>query len=174
MCEFYNSLQQLCNFLGGKTLIFVRWKYFHKLKKWKMKKTTMFLFSVAALLCFTQCNNPTPTATLQQADTRGKTISALMNNDTYMKEVMDSMKTKHGGAMSMDMPMDENMMNKMMEKCKNDPAMCKMMMDKTMAMCNADSAMCKMMMTSMQPHPNVMKSMQGMCDMKGMKMDKKK
>ena len=124
---------------------------------------------VVALLTFTQCNNPAPSTTLQQADTRGKTISALMNNDVYMKEVMDSMKTKHGGAMSMDMPMDENMMNKMMEKCKANPAMGKMMMDKTMAMCDADSSMCKMMMTSMKAHPNVMKSMKGMGDMKDMK-----
>ena len=138
-----------------------------------MKRVKILFFSLLALMSFTQCDNAAPTTTLQQADKRGKTISALMNNDAYMKEVMDSMKTKHGGAMSMDMPMDENMMNKMMEKCKNDPAMCKMMMDKTMAMCNADSAMCKMMMTSMQPHPNVMKSMQGMCDMKGMKTDMK-
>ena len=133
-----------------------------------MKKIMML--SVVALLTFTQCNNPAPSATLQQADTRGKTISALMNNDVYMNEVMDSMKTKHGGAMSM--PMDENMMNKMMEACKANPAMGKMMMDKTMAMCDADSSMCKMMMTSMKAHPNVMKAMEG--DMKGMKMDKKK
>lgn len=138
-----------------------------------MKKITFFLFFVVALMSFTQCNNPAPTSTLQQADTRGKTISALMNNDTYMKEVMDSMKTKHGGAMSMDMPMNEDMMNKMMEKCKTDPAMCKMMMDKMMAMCNADSAMCKMMMGSMKEHPNVMKSVKGMDDMKGMKTDMK-
>ena len=138
-----------------------------------MKRVKILLFSLIALMSFTQCDNAAPTTTLQQADKRGKTISALMNNDTYMKEVMDSMKTKHGGAMSMDMPMNEDMMNKMMEKCKNDPAMGKMMMDKTMAMCDADSAMCKMMMTSMQPHPNVMKSMQGMCDMKGMKTDMK-
>ncbi len=139
-----------------------------------MKKIKIFLFSIAALMFFTQCNNPAPSTTLQQADTRGKTISALMNNDAYMKEVMDSMKTKHGGAMSMDMPMDENMMNKMMNMCKTDPAMGKMMMDKTMAMCDADSSMCKMMMTSMKSHPNVMKAMKGMDDMKGMKMDKKK
>ena len=141
-----------------------------------MKKIKILLFSIAALMFFTQCNNPAPSTTLQQADTRGKTISALMNNDAYMKEVMDSMKTKHGGtmSMSMDMPMDENMMNKMMEKCKADPTMCKMMMDKTMAMCDADSSMCKMMMTSMKEHPNMMKSMKGMEDMKGMKMDKKK
>lgn len=139
-----------------------------------MKKIKIFLFSIAALMFFTQCNNPAPSTTLQQADTRGKTISALMNNDAYMKEVMDSMKTKHGGDMSMDMPMDENMMNKMMNMCKTDPAMGKMMMDKTMAMCDADSSMCKMMMTSMKSHPNVMKAMKGMDDMKGMKMDKKK
>ncbi len=140
-----------------------------------MKNIKTFLFFVVALMFFTECNNPAaPTTTLQQADTRGKTISALMNNDTYMKEVMDSMQVKHGGAMSMNMHMNEDMMNKMMEKCKNDPAMGKMMMDKTMAMCNADSAMCKMMMGSMESQANVMKSMQGMCDMKGMKMGKKK
>ncbi len=139
-----------------------------------MKKVKILLFCVAALMSFTQCNNPAPSTTLQQADTRGKTISALMNNDAYMKEVMDSMKTKHGGAMSMDMPMDENVMNKMMAACKANPAMGKMMMDKTMAMCEADSSMCKMMMKSMKEHPNVMKSMKGMEDMKGMKMDKKK
>ena len=137
-----------------------------------MKKITMLSLSVAALMTFTKCTNPEPSTLLDKADTRGKTISTLMNNSTYMKEVMDSMQTKHGGAMSMDMPMDENMMNKMMEKCKTDPVMCKMMMDKTMVMCDADSSMCKMMMSSMKAHPHVMKAMEG--DMKGMKMDKKK
>ena len=142
-----------------------------------MKKIKILLFAVAVLMSFTQCDNPAPERTLGKADTRGKTISVLMNNDAYMKEVMDSMKTKHGGGMAMgqgDMKMDENMMNKMMEMCKTDPAMGKMMMYKTMAMCDADSSMCKMMMSSMKEHPNVMKSMKGMEDMKGMKMEKKK
>ena len=137
-----------------------------------MKNVKILLVAVAALMTFTQCESPAPEKTLEKADSRGKTISVLMNNDAYMKEVMDSMKTRHGGSMAMDMPMDENMMNKMMEMCKKNPAMGKMMMDKTMAMCDADSSMCKMMMTSMKEHPNVMKSMEG--DMKGMKMDKKK
>lgn len=142
-----------------------------------MKNVKILLFAVVALMSFTQCENAAPEKSLEKADSRGKTISVLMNNDAYMKEVMDSMKTKHGGGMAMDMPMDESMMNKMMEKCKADPAMAKMMMDKTMAMCDADSSMCKMMMTSMKDHPNMMKSMkdmEGMGDMKGMKMDKKK
>ena len=39
-----------------------------------------------------------------------------------------------------------------------------------MEMCNNDTAKCKMMMNAMHPHTNVMKSMKGMCDMKGMKM----
>ena len=137
-----------------------------------MKNVKILLVAVAALMTFTQCESPAPEKTLEKADSRGKTISVLMNNDAYMKEVMDSMKTRHGGSMAMDMPMDEKMMNKMMEMCKKNPAMGKMMMDKTMAMCDADSSMCKMMMTSMKEHPNVMKSMEG--DMKGMKMDKKK
>ena len=142
-----------------------------------MKNVKILLFAVVALMSFTQCENAAPEKSLEKADSRGKTISVLMNNDAYMKEVMDSMKTKHGGGMAMDMPMNEDMMNKMMEKCKADPTMCKMMMDKTMAMCDADSSMCKMMMTSMKEHPNMMKSMkgmEGMGDMKGMKMDKKK
>jgi hypothetical protein len=142
-----------------------------------MKKVKILLFAVVAMMSFTQCENAASEKSLEKADTRGKTISALMNNDAYMKEVMDSMKTKHGGGMAMDMPMNEDMMNKMMEKCKSDPNMCKMMMDKTMAMCDADSSMCKMMMTSMKNHPTLMKSMkdmEGMGDMKGMKMEKKK
>ena len=142
-----------------------------------MKSIKILFFAIAAMIAFTQCDNPNPEKNLEKADSRGKAISVLMNNDVYMKEVMDSMKTKHGGGMAMDMPMDENMMNKMMEKCKSDPAMAKMMMDKTMAMCDADSSMCKMMMSSMKDHPNMMKSMkdmEGMGDMKGMKMDKKK
>ena len=61
------------------------------------------------------------------------------------------------------------MMNSMMSMCKSDTAMCKMMMDKTMEMCDMDQSKCNMMMGSMQSHPNVMKSIQGMCDMKGMK-----
>ena len=145
-----------------------------------MKKIKILLFSVATVISFTQCTSPAPETLLDKADSRSKTISALMNNDAYMKEVMDSMQTKHGGGMSSmamgkgDMPMNENMMNKMMDMCKTDSAMCKMMMNKTMAMCDADSSMCKMMMTSMQAHPNMMKSMKGMGDMKGMKADKKK
>lgn len=139
-----------------------------------MKNVKILLFAVVALMSFTQCESPAPEKNLEKADSRGKTISVLMNNDAYMKEVMDSMKIKHGGdmAMSKDMPMNEDMMNKMMEMCKTNPAMGKMMMDKTMAMCDADSSMCKMMMSSMKAHPNVMKAMEG--DMKGMKMDKKK
>ena len=139
-----------------------------------MKNVKILLFAVVAMMSFTQCNDTASERNLEKADSRGKTISALMNNDAYMKEVMDSMKTKHGGdmAMSKDMPMNEDIMNKMMEMCKTNPAMGKMMMDKTMAMCDADSSMCKMMMSSMKAHPNVMKAMEG--DMKGMKMDKKK
>jgi len=64
----------------------------------------------------------------------------------------------------------EKMMNNMMDMCKTDSSMCKMMMAKTMDMCESDSSMCKMMMGSMKSHPKVMKSMEGMDNMKGMKM----
>ena len=92
------------------------------------------------------------------------------------------MRTKHGDAMlstvlvnaKNDQAMQMDMMNSMMSMCKSDTAMCKMMMDKTMEMCDMDQSKCNMMMGSMQSHPNVMKSIQGMCDMKGMKMEPKK
>ena len=141
-----------------------------------MNKIKILFIAVAALTTFTQCDTA-PKTILEKADTRGQTISALMNNDVYMKEVMDSMQAKHSGNMSSmsmgkgDMKMDGKMMDKMMEMCKTDSAMCKMMMDKTMAMSAADSSMCKMMMTSMKAHPNLMKAMEGMNDMK---MNKKK
>lgn len=136
-----------------------------------MNKIKILLIAFTALTTFIQCDNAAaPKTILEKPDTRGKTISALMNNDVYMKEVMDSMQVKHGGnmsAMSMgngEMKMDENMMHKMMDMGKTDPAMGKMMMDKMMSMADADSSMCKMMMTSMKAHPNVMKSMEGMKD----------
>lgn len=56
-------------------------------------------------------------------------------------------------------------MNKMMSMCKDGTSMCKMMMGKTMEMCDSDPSKCKMMMGSMQSHPNVMNSMNGMSDM---------
>lgn len=137
-----------------------------------MKNLAIGLLSVAALISFTQCNTAPE---LGNAATRGKAISTLMNNEAYMKQVMDSMQVKHGAGMGKhDMAMNPEMMDKMMEMCKTDSAMCKSMMSKTMEMCDADQSKCKMMMDAMHPHPNVMKAMEGMCDMKGMKMDKKK
>lgn len=128
------------------------------------------------MVLFTQCSSPVPEKICDNTASRGRIISELMSNDTYMSEVMDSMKTKHQGAMMTtvfdnakgDNQMQSDMMNNMMEMCKMDSSMCKMMMDKTMEMCDADSTKCMMMMNSMQSHPKVMKSMEGMHYMKGM------
>ncbi len=144
-----------------------------------MKKIILPLFTFAMLFLLTQCNNPTPDTLCSNVETRGKIISALMNNDVYMNEVIDSMRTKHPDlilstafvVVKDNTQMQGNMMDKMTDMCKMDSSMCKMMMSKTMAMCDADQSKCTMMMGSMQSHPNVMKSMQGMCDMKGMKME---
>lgn len=132
-----------------------------------MKKLIIAILAIAGTLSLTQCTTANTDNITSNADTRGKVISQLMNNDAYMNEVMDSMKTKHPHTMDMS---GDNMMDKMMDMCKADSAMCKKMMGKTMEMCNNDTAKCKMMMNSMHPHPNVMKSMKGMCDMKGTKM----
>lgn len=139
-----------------------------------MKKTAILLLSVAAVISFTQCNESAANE-VANAGERGKIISTLMNNKAYMTEVMDSMRVKHGAEMAKnDKAMQSEMMEKTMANCKMDPAMCKSMMDKTMEMCDADQSRCDMMMGAMKPHPNVMKSMKGMCDMEGMNMDKKK
>ena len=135
-----------------------------------MKKTAILLLSIAALMSFTQCNSSSSNELFTNAATRGKAISTLLNNEVYMSEVMDSMQTKHHAAMAKnDKAMQTEMMDKMMAMCKSDTAMCKMMMGKTMDMCDADASRCNMMMGEMKTRPNVKKSMEGMCDMKGMK-----
>lgn len=147
-----------------------------------LKMAAILFLSFATLVLLTQCNNSTPEKLANGADTRGKVISVLVNNETYMKEVMDSMSTKHPkDIMSMlfvfakdNRQMQENMMDKMIGMGNNDSAMCKMMMGKTMAMADADPSKCNMMMDSAKSHLNVIKAMLGMCDMNAMKMEQKK
>lgn len=140
-----------------------------------MKRISIKL-PLAMMLCtllFQQCKESENEKTIESAESRAKTISTLVNNDVYMNQVMDSMRTKHSDAMMSSMTAKgdkEKMMNNMMEMCKTDSSMCKMMMVKTMDMCETDSSMCKMMMSSMKGHPKVMKSMGEMDNMKGMKM----
>ena len=145
-----------------------------------MKKIIISLFSLALLFTLTQCNNPTPEKLCSNAETRGKIISELINNNTYMNEVMDSMRSKHPDVILSslfaiakdDKAVQTELMNNMMNMCSSDTSMCKMMMDKTMDMCNTDSSKCSMMMGSMKTHPKMMESMKGMSDMKKMKMGK--
>ena len=139
---------------------------------------TLTFLSFAMLFTLTQCNESMSENHLEKADSRGKTISALMNNDAYMKEVMDSMQTKHGDAMvnsvfgmaKDDKQMQNTMMDKMAGMCKTDTSTFKTMMGKAMDMCDSDPSKRSIMMGTMQSRPNVMKSVE---DMKGMKMDKK-
>lgn len=147
-----------------------------------MKKATILFFAFVGLIFFTQCRNSELGTVSTDAETRGKTISALVNNDSYMHQVMDSMRTIHPDIvlttvymiMKDDKAMQTRMMGDMMSMCKTDSAMCNAMMGKTMDMCEADQSKCSMMMGTMQTHPNVMKSMKGMYDMPGMKMGQDK
>ena len=86
-----------------------------------MKKILIAILAIAGILSLTNCTTPN-TDNVSNADTRGKVISQLMSNDAYMNEVMDSMKTKHPHTMDMS---GDNMMDKMMDMCKADTAMCK-------------------------------------------------
>ena len=146
-----------------------------------MKKLNILLLSALSLILFSQCNNPTPDKLLQNSETRGKVISALMNDDNYSKELMDSMMHTMMAGRGMSVMMSDAstknmMMNNMMSMCSSDTSMCKMMMDKTMGMCDMDKSKCKMMMGSMQEHPKGIESMKdmGMCGMKSMNMAQKK
>ena len=123
-----------------------------------MKKIKFLLLSVAALMSFTQCNESTSENHLEKADSRGKTISALLNNDAYMKQVIDSMQTKHSDVLlanvfvmaKSDKQMPEMMMDKMTAMCKMDTSMTKMVVTKTMKMLDDSKFDCcttgKMMM----------------------------
>lgn len=143
-----------------------------------MKKITILLLSVAALISLTQCNNSAPEKHIGKSGAHnGSDISEMMNDEAYMNEVMDSMRTNHPDAVlaavfvmaDNNKEMQENMMDKMTGMCKMDSSMCKMMMGKIMDMADADSSKCSMMMGSMQSHPNVKKAAQkSMCGMKGM------
>lgn len=149
-----------------------------------MKTIITLLLVFSGLLLFSQCSNPSPESALHGAEIRAQYISALINNDTYMREVMDTMRTKHPDVymttvimvMKNDKAMQAKMMNTLMSMYGSDSSMCNMMMDKTMDICDADQSKCKMMVGSMHSHPKAMKSMQdmGMCNMKEMKMEQKK
>ena len=118
-------------------------------------------------MLLTQCNNPTPEKLCGNADTRGKIISALMNNDAYTHEVMDTMRAKHPDVIlstifviaKNDKSVQESMMNNMMDMCSSDSFMCKMMMSKTMDMCDTDQGKCIMMSGMMMNHKHAMKCM---------------
>ncbi len=94
------------------------------------------------MFTLTQCNNASPEKLIRNEDSRAKTISALINNDAYMNQVMDSMRTKHPDAIlstvfimvKSDKQVQEKMMNKMTDMCKMDTSMTKMVVGKTMKM----------------------------------------
>lgn len=148
----------------------------------KMKKIFLPVLAFASLFILIQCDSTSPEKLCNNTEMRGKIISALMSNNAYMNEVMDSMRTKHSEAIlstvfliaKSDKQMQENMADKMTNMCKEDASMCNMMMGKTMDMCEADKSSCNMMMGSMKTHPKVMKSAQEMCNMKGMNHKTKK
>lgn len=148
-----------------------------------MKKISILLLSFTALIFLPQCHDMTSENHTTEAGVHhGKDISAMMNNEAYMNEVMDSMRTRHPDVILSTLfvitkdnkEMQGNMLDKMTDMCNMDSSMCKMMMGKTMAMADADQTKCNMMMDSMKSRPNVMKAMQGMCNMKGMKTEQKK
>ncbi len=140
------------------------------------KQSVSAIFLAAIVISFVACNSkPTADNYLKYDNQRKDIVKAMVQNQTYMTELMnemmnnDSCKQMMMDKMMTDPSMNEMHMNKMMSMCKADSNMCKMMMGKTMEMCDADPSMCKMMMGSMQPYPNVMKSVRGMSSMDNMK-----
>lgn len=123
-----------------------------------VKKSTI-LFSALAVFYIIGCTQPKASDILNNDAQKKELFSAIVSNDQASSELIDSLVTKR----------HEQVMMKMHSVMKTDPTMGKMMMGKMMEMCNDDSSMCKMMMSSLQSHPKVMKSMEGMCDMNSMK-----
>lgn len=107
-----------------------------------MKKTNLILFSFLILITWIQCKNDSTDTLSSNADSRAKIISTLLNNDAYMNQVMDSMRTKHPDAIlstifilaKNDKHMQEGMMDNMMDMCKVDTTTAKMVVTKTMHM----------------------------------------
>ena len=141
-----------------------------------MKNSTILsIFLVVAMGFLFACNSKqTADQCLKDDNQRKAIVTGIAHNQPYMADMMqemmnsDSCKQMMMQSMMDDPNMKTMMMDNMMSMCKNDASMCKMMMGKTMEMCDADPSKCNMMMEAMKPHPNVMKSMKGMCDMKGM------
>lgn len=145
-----------------------------------MKKIAILLMSVAVIILLTQCSSPAS----ENKSNHSTAISEMMNNEAYMNEVMDSMRTKHPDViqssfvflMKDNKQIQGSMMDNMMDMSKMDTAICKKMMGKTMEICDMDKSKCSMMMGAMQDHPKGTKTMKdmGMCNMKGMDMTKMK
>jgi hypothetical protein len=142
-----------------------------------MKTVNRFITSLTLATVLLGCN-PSPESVLQNADSRAKVISAIMNNQDYKKQVMDSMMASHktGGGenhrkhmmkmMSADTSMQSMMLQNMKHMCSSDSGFCKKMMSNMMVLCNEDSTKCSMMMGCMKGHPKVMKSMNNMKESK--------
>jgi len=134
--------------------------------------TILSICFIAVMNLFGSCDSKqTADQYLKDDNQRKEVLVAIVHHQPYMNEMMkqmmnnDSCKQMMAQSMMSDPKMKTMMMDNMMDMCKNDASMCKMMMGKTMEMCDADGAKCTMMMDAMKPHPNVMKSMKGMCDM---------
>lgn len=115
-----------------------------------MKKITVITFSFLMLFALTKCNNTSPDTLSSNADTRAKTISALINNEAYMIQVMDSMQTKHPDLFLSNIfimaksnsHMQEEMIDKITDSCKGDTTLTKMMVGKTMNMLDESNLDC--------------------------------
>ncbi|MEP6795713.1 MAG: hypothetical protein ABJB16_15395 [Saprospiraceae bacterium] len=140
----------------------------------------LLIFLASAMSLLTACTSKqTADQYLNDDQQRKDILVAIVHHQPYMAEMMhemmnsDSSKQMMGESMMSDPGMMKMSMNSMMDMCSKDSSICKMMMGKTMAMCDANQSMCNMMMGSMKSHPNVMKSMKGMCDMENMNQDDK-
>lgn len=137
--------------------------------------------SILVLMSVSKCNEYSAEKTCSDAVQRGKIISVLMNNEKYLKQVIDSMKMKHGGEIASascaliqrDKKLANEMMNNMMNMCRKDSSMCLLMMKNTIKMCDSSRQKCGMMLHCMKESQSTMKMMQekGMCGME--KIEKK-
>jgi hypothetical protein len=122
-------------------------------------KSKSVLSILLCLLLLIGCEN-NESSFLEDDDQRQEIYAEILNNHTYMKEFMDSIRSNNHARMMMNY--DTSIISSMMHHAPAD-VMIKGLMDRT----TKDSTACKMMCGMMMEHKKVRKAMLETLDEKG-------
>lgn len=137
-----------------------------------MKATAFILFSLAIIFALALVYN---TKTDKIEDSNIEKLNTLLEDETYMHQFMDSMKSRHPDVVlssafeitDHNKGLQSEMMNQMVAMCYSEPAMSEMMMGMAMSMCDIDKEKCAKMANMMMNHKASMNCMLKMMHEKG-------